>query len=689
MELTDLLYRIFHIIFSMEIAAVVLFPVILLIRFLLRNLPKAYSVWGWRLYFLRIICPVAISSPFAIVSEWNRLYHRLLASLGLTMIPERGVMVGWSGVLQGEIRTTLSYRICVWLWLTGVAVAIVFFSIRQIQVRRELKRNAVRLEGNIYQSPEAGAPVQTGIIRMRCYLPEGTGAKETKYILAHMAVHRKRKSSAWYLLGTLVAIVHWFNPLVWLGFHLAKQDDEMACDERVLRSLQRGEQKQYAQVVLNMQKREKKLPYMVSTIYEKGLEARSTRILYWEKAGRIQHLTGILILTLILVFWFLLRPMQIAWAGGTWGNGRVQEEKLFSEEGTDEVLAETSTVSPNGLSRIVQLVMIKGKKEDDKYTGSFAVKMKDSLGNEIAELNMERIFMQDSGEGGSDRKFYFSEGLVLYLGDYNADGAQELLIGQQNAFYAVNIGEDALSVISEEIYIEGDDPAETIVPGTEEGIDDLFYVNVSGERDYYVWDQEEGKYYRQKLTQEELNQHRAASQGEQAAGVTEDHTLQDAEGNVVIKVTTKTDTTGSPVVQSVTIDPAGRRKKMKPVRGYYCDLKWANQKDGSAGQYAVLTYNGTRAQTFVIYDVKEKKIYYHHEDGNTMLKELFQKYNGTEIVFENGGAVVYNLLEQDQGVLKISFAANADGGVTVNGNYRYHMEDETTTDLSFIQSVEN
>lgn len=691
MELADLLYRVFHIIFSMEIAAVVLFPVILLLHLLMQNLPKAYSVWEWRLYFLRIFCPVAISSPFAVVSEWNRIYHRLLASLGLTMIPERGVMVGWSSVLQGEIRTTLSYRICAWLWLTGVVAATVFITIRQIRIRGKLKRNAVRLEGKIYQSQEAGVPAQTGIFWIRYYLPEGTGAKEMRYILAHMAAHRKRKSGIWYILGTFVAIVHWFNPLVWLGLHLAKRDDEMACDEKVLRDLQREEQKQYAQAVLNLQKREQRLPYTVSTIYEAGLESRSARILYWRKAGQAQRLAGMLILTLTLVFWFFLRPMQIAWAGGTWGNGRAEEERLFSGEDLDEVLAETNTVSPNGLSRIVQLVMIKGKKENNSYNGSFSVRMKDSLGNEIAELNMEEIFRKDGDfvEESSGREFHFTEGLTLQLGDYNADGAQEMLIGQQNVFYVVNVGEDVLSVISEEVYIEGDDLPETVVPGTEEGMDDLFYVNASKGRDYYVWNSEEGKYFRQELTQEELNQHKAVSRGDQTAGVTEDHTLQDAEGNAVIRVTTKTDTTGSPAIQSVIVDPEGRHKKMKPVRGYYCDLKWVNQKDGTAGRYVVLTYNGTRAQTFVIYDVKEKEIYYRHEDGNAMLKELFQRYNGTEIVFENGGAVVYNLLELNQGILKISFAANADGGVMVSGNYRYHIDDETTTDLSFAQSVEN
>lgn len=51
--------------------------------------------------------------------------------------------------------------------------------------------------------------------------------------------------------------------------------------------------------------------------------------------------------------------------------------------------------------------------------------------------------------------------------------------------------------------------------------------------------------------------------------------------------------------------------------------------DNEENRYAVLTYNGIKSQTFVVFDTKLKEIYYKQEDGNSALSSVFDRYNET------------------------------------------------------------
>jgi hypothetical protein len=123
------------------------------------------------------------------------------------------------------------------------------------------------------------------------------------------------------------------------------------------------------------------------------------------------------------------------------------------------------------------------------------------------------------------------------------------------------------------------------------------------------------------------------------------------------------------------------------VEGYYCDLQWA-QSDEESDRYGVLTYNGAKGRTFVLFDVEETKICYRQEDGNSGLQKLFNKYGEDEITFADDGAVVYSLMEiSGEDTLKINFAASAENEITVRGSYLYSMSTEKATSLQYTRST--
>ena len=58
--------------------------------------------------------------------------------------------------------------------------------------------------------------------------------EQLQYILAHEFAHIQRRDVAVNWLVHIILIIHWFNPLLWLAVHKARQDQEMACDACVL-----------------------------------------------------------------------------------------------------------------------------------------------------------------------------------------------------------------------------------------------------------------------------------------------------------------------------------------------------------------------------------------------------------------------------------------------------------------------
>lgn len=708
----DPLYRYFYVVFAMDLAAVALFPMVLVLRFILRDMQRKYMVWIWRLYFLRIVCPIAISSVFSAVPMWNRMYHQILASLGLTLEGDYGLLTGWHTVYETEITTTVPYRVFAMVWILGGLVLCGLACFRQRVIHREIRRGEVLLEGRIRQSA-VQTPVLLGLFRSRYYLPRQMEVSQLRYLLPHFEAHRSRKSPWWRLLGFLILLLHWYNPLVWAAYALANRDEEMACDDLAVRQLGEREALSYAQNLLNFAKEEVVVPYSISALFETNLEKRAARMLYYRPDTARQGLNTLLLASLLAVWIFGLRPLQIAWNGGTWGQGTATESKKSLETvDSGKVVGKCGVSSPNGLPFVLRLVMTKGEHADNQYRGKFTLELLDSMGDVLDTVSLKQSW---SEKGMSAESMVFSDGLSMQTGDFNGDGAQELMLGQQrdwnteqkknvrdtlflteqNAgereyiYLIYQIEETELKVISDPIFALGEDRRETALPLTEEGMDDLFAVPVPDGKNYYVWDMDGMCYRREKMTQEMLNQHREASKGTAETGVRDTQTLSDSKGKVQMTVETRNDTTGSPEIQSIAVGPKDRQKKMEKLDGYYCDLKWAVSEDGVNDRFAVLTYNGTRAQTFVVYDVQEKMEYYRQEDGNSVLADAFRQYNGSEISFADGGVAVYGLQSRKGDTLTVSFAADADGGRTVRGSYQYSLKDDRVMNLSFSQTMDS
>lgn len=693
---------------------ILLFPLVALIRFLLRNFEKKYTVWAWWIFLFRSICPVALSSALCMVPLWNRQYHRFLAQLGLTIHDSSGVLRSWKAVFLNDISVTGTFRICSIIWLLGAAGVLLFSIWNYNKIKKELN-SAKELGDGVYETESVAEPFRSGFFGEKLYLPVGFQTKEMVWLLPHMEIHAKEKAIR--IVVLFVMVIHWFNPVMWLYHYWWCQDMELYADDKTVDGKKENDRKAYAQALINFKRDVRKKsagkavfggPFFIG-IREEKTQKRARRMMFYRQKKRGDRMAALFLLFLLLFFLFLLRPVQMAWSGtvrnGSKVNQSQKENTLFAEK-SSFVVAKMGTKSPEGLDWIVQLEMEEGTEKGNGYQGNFVLKVYDTLENEIASRKVANVF--PDLEAGMQ---YFPITLTLCISDYNGDGTQELVLGQRTepaepegaaetvteaaedekkqyvsySYVLINIGNKTLDVLCRDIIATDVESnlGESVPFEKPEGIDDIFVVQNRENKLYYVWNEKEQTYEKREMTEDDLNAHRENAEVIENTGEVQEHTLAKADGTEAVLVTTHTDASQSEVLQSVTVSPRGLPRKYTDVEGYYCDIKWLGEDE----RYAQLVYNGTKSQTFVLYDTKTKNVCYRHEDGTEQLSTVFKQYRESDITFEEGGAVVYELVEKNDDVLKINFAVEADNDITLKGSYHYNIVKKEASDLSYNRAV--
>lgn len=705
MLILDYIYKIFFTVVSLSIIGILLFPVAILIRLVISRAPCRCRVWLWILLFIRILCPIALSSVLCINTHWNRSFHILLRKIGLDMPDVNGIMTGWFTVFKSSIETSIAYRAYAVLWLAGVILIWIFVFIKQCQLRKRLK-NSVRLYDNVYSVQGLGCPLINGVFRKKIYIPEDMKAADAKYILMHMQKHLKYRDSFFKFIGLLAVSVHWFNLLIWLANYMMNVDIELATDDATVRKQGIDAVKKYAQEIVNMYKKDN-MPYSFYTFREKYIEKRASRMLYYKNPLKKSKQIFILVWLICFVWWFMLRPLQILWNGGVSKENKVQQEKdakLF-EEDDKNVVSKLTTLSPDGLDRIVEIVMKDGEyKAGSGYDGEFELILSDTFNTELAKVNLNEVLTKNG-----DDKLHFDEGLVMYAQDYNNDSALELVLGQDigssdesyrkatgevhnkgkhfvQEYYMWDIEASNLKQIAGPIYSTSKDGNESQsckfeIINKEEGI---FAIKINERNTYYKWDKE--KYVQKAYTSSQVEEFKKKQSDKDEGKTKNTHDLKNRIGNAVVRVSTEKDDTGSESIKNLVIDPGGMAEAYTDIKGYFCDIVWANCKDMVSDRYAVLIYNGIKAQTFTIYDTKSGNVFYQNEDGSDVLAEIFKQYDGEEISFKENNIVVYNLKEIDGNAITIEFAADTAEGATVKGSFKYDISKDRHYGFSYIQT---
>ena len=244
---------------NMSLAASWLAVVVLAVRFLLKKAPKWVAVLLWGMVALRLICPLSFESKVSLMPSSETLPDDIVSgpdfniSSGIEPIDRQvndylddryfeGVTVP-TGNGFNTMRTLSA------LWVTGAVLMTAYAAVSYLRLRRRVA-SAVLLRDNIYQSENAHSPFVLGVLRPRIYLPFGMDGQLSEQVIAHERAHISRRDHWWKPLGFLLLILHWFNPLMWVCYLLLCRDIELACDQKVIKTLQNEQKADYTQALL-------------------------------------------------------------------------------------------------------------------------------------------------------------------------------------------------------------------------------------------------------------------------------------------------------------------------------------------------------------------------------------------------------------------------------------------------------
>lgn len=246
---------------NMGIAASWLILAVVVLRILLKRAPKRFRLLLWAVVGLRLVLPVSIESALSLVPSAQTLPEGVMyaaapeLNTGIAALND-AINPAFTAAFAPEPAASANplqvlLPVASVIWLAGAAVMLLWALVSWLRLRRRVAE-AVRLEGNMFESERVASPFVLGLIRPRIYLPFGLDEGAREQVLTHERAHIARGDHVIKPLGWLILAVYWYNPLVWLAYALFCRDIELACDERVIRRLPVSGRADYSQALLDL-----------------------------------------------------------------------------------------------------------------------------------------------------------------------------------------------------------------------------------------------------------------------------------------------------------------------------------------------------------------------------------------------------------------------------------------------------
>ncbi len=294
-------------ILQMSLSASVLIVFTVVIRFLFKNkIPKNILNIFWGIVCFKLMLPVSIYGYFENI--FNKMSD-ITYKIGLPEI--------YSGIYITEnTADTAQYLNLKIIWIAGAICLMLYFTYIYIRLINIFKmavpadnitflkvwrnKNSIRRNVSIQISDRIVSPLTYGIFHPVILLPkkmDWNNIENINFVLEHEMAHIKRLDCASKLFLTIILACHWFNPFVWIMYFMANRDIELACDEKVIRSVGIKQRALYANTLLEWEEQKLEFSTLVSNFKQKFLEERIVSIMKIKKIS----ITGIMLSAALVI----------------------------------------------------------------------------------------------------------------------------------------------------------------------------------------------------------------------------------------------------------------------------------------------------------------------------------------------------------------------------------------------------
>ena len=335
---------------NLSISASWLVLAVLVLRLVSKRSPKWINVLLWGIVALRLVLPFSVESALSLIPSAETLSPEVVQFAPAPTIT--------SGVefIDNAVNPSLSESFAAaplasvnplyvwtylagWVWLIGLGAMLLYALVSYLRLRRRVSVSLCVRE-NIYLCDAISSPFILGVVKPHIYLPSGLDEVQRQNVLSHEQAHLARRDHWWKPLGFALLAVYWFNPVLWLAYALLCRDIELACDERVIRTMDESAVKTYSTVLLACSMPRKAVITSPLAFGEVGVKERVKNALHYKKPAFWVVAASVTVCIVVAVC-FLTNPPTDTDAAGLVGFHR---EQVTYADVTDASGAQPSNV---------------------------------------------------------------------------------------------------------------------------------------------------------------------------------------------------------------------------------------------------------------------------------------------------------------------------------------------------------
>ena len=334
--------RIFIQLVNMSLVAGWLILAVLLIRGIFNKLPKLFRCVLWGLVALRLICPWSIESDMSIIpkaeiiadnatkvdilsdkkeivnNSEDVLHNEVLdnnvivngnyeaGNIDTTVKEDSSVKSSQSNVKESSLSVSISTLSKI--WAVGIAAMAIYYAVSYVILKRKV-RVSIRYDKNIYLCDNISSAFILGLIKPKIYVPSYLSEVELGNVIKHERAHLSRHDNWWKPIGFCLLSVYWFNPLIWIAYIIFCKDIELACDEKVIKTMNVAEVKEYSNTLLECSISCKLIVAAPLAFGEVAVKSRIKSVLNYKRPAFWVIIAGVVI-SIALVIGFMTKPIS-------------------------------------------------------------------------------------------------------------------------------------------------------------------------------------------------------------------------------------------------------------------------------------------------------------------------------------------------------------------------------------------
>lgn len=347
---------------NLSISASWLVLAVLVLRLVSKRSPKWINVLLWGIVALRLVLPFSIESALSLIPSAETVSPAVVQfapaptiTSGVSVIDNAvnpSLSEHFSAVPTASVNPLYVWtEIAGWVWLIGLGAMLLYALVSYLRLRRRVSVS-LPIQDHIYLCDAISSPFILGVVKPHIYLPSGLDEVQRQNVLAHEQAHLARRDHWWKPLGFALLAVYWFNPVLWLAYTLLCRDIELACDERVIRTMDESAVKTYSTVLLACSIPRKAVITCPLAFGEVGVKERVRNALHYKKPAFWVVAASVTVCVVVAVCFLTDPPTdtdaaglvgfhreQVTYADVTDASGAQPSSVLLTAEETDAVYA--------------------------------------------------------------------------------------------------------------------------------------------------------------------------------------------------------------------------------------------------------------------------------------------------------------------------------------------------------------